>query len=120
MIMDIATGAFTELELEQPNASSLNVGRFYFDEHAFAKARAILLQAKVSRPDWLIIDEVGKLEILQERGFEPVVSDLVELYKSDPAQKLLLVIRDSLLEDAIQRYDLNNASIIHDLKTLGK
>lgn len=63
-------------------------------------------------PDWVIVDEVGKLEIEQHTGIEPALSQIIDLYKVNAKGSLLLVIRDYLLEQAIAHYKLNAVTIL--------
>lgn len=54
----------------------------------------------------------------RKQGLEPAVSGIISNYRQDQGNKLLLVIRDTLLEQAIVHYHLQGASIIHHLKDL--
>jgi len=82
----------------------LQVGRFSFYLEAFKQARMSLRRTFLRRPGWLIIDEIGPLE-LAGRGFEPVVGRIIPWYQTQPhTEKLLLVIRDHLLESVLENY----------------
>jgi molybdopterin-guanine dinucleotide biosynthesis protein A len=60
-----------------------------------------------------VIDEIGRLEIDHSSGFEPMVSECIESVKtSSHNTKLLLVIRDYLLEKAIAYYQLQDAIVL--------
>lgn len=116
-LLDIKTGAYHYLELNETIDNTIAVGRFYFDKNVFEKAQQILLSALQLRPEWLVIDEIGKLEIEQALGLEPAVGRIINEYKH-PAKNLLLVIRDSLLSKAIDHYKLENAVVVNHLNSL--
>jgi len=116
-LLDIKTGAYHDLELDETADNTIAVGRFYFDKNVFEKAQQILLNALQLRPEWLVIDEIGKLEIEQGLGLEPAVGRIINEYKHT-AKNLLLVIRDSLLSKAIDHYKLENAVVVNHLNSL--
>ena len=64
-------------------------------------------------PAWLLIDEVGKLETEQGEGLEPAVLQTIATYRQQKDNRLLLVIRDTLLEQALRKYDLYGCNIIN-------
>lgn len=89
-----------------------HIGKFYFDDTVFMEARNILLKAAERQPQWLVLDEVGRLE-MNMNGFEPVVTQLVRQYKQQEGNaKFLLVIRDYLLEESFEHYGLNNDMVL--------
>jgi molybdopterin-guanine dinucleotide biosynthesis protein A/nucleoside-triphosphatase THEP1 len=99
----------------------INVGRFNFSNEAFNYARNHLKEVNFDDFDWVIIDEIGKLELLSANGFEPELSALINRFKvHQGTTKLILVIRDSLLQLAMEFYEIKNAKVIgiKDLPTL--
>ena len=88
----------------------VHVGNFAFDKNVFDWARAELINALENRPEWLIIDEVGKLELIGE-GYEPAVYELIKKSKDYPGTKFLFVIRDSLLQSFFEYYELNKKDV---------
>ncbi len=112
MLYDISTGKIFSFQLpgSQPNAQ--NIGRFYFKRETFDLARRLLLQAANQSLDWIVVDEVGPLE-LQGLGFEPAVSQLIELQKDESTQwNLLLVVRESLVQAVQQKYNIKDAKFL--------
>lgn len=81
------------------------VGSYKFNPEVFEWGRRKISEASVSNHiDWLVIDEIGLLE-LDGKGLEPAVSEIIsnrENYKFN----LLLIVRDSLLEEVFKKYDL--------------
>lgn len=91
---------------------SITIGKFTFLKSAFTTAQEILKNALNHQPEWLIIDEIGKLE-MQNEGLEPqLTSTLYDFSEQSPQTKILLIIRETLLEAAIKKYHLQKAEII--------
>ncbi len=93
-------------ELSHPH-DGLIVGRFVFSRDALAWGREALRQAANRQPDWLVIDEIGKLE-LRDQGLEP---ELGRVIKNNTAKKgLILVVRDELFENVLKKYGIKEYS----------
>jgi nucleoside-triphosphatase len=91
-----------------PGEPVVEIGRFRFYQSAFEQARRILLRDLEAAPAWLIIDEIGKLELKGE-GLEPAAGLLISRYRDgNVTGKLLLVVRDYLLEEVREHYQLLN------------
>ena len=114
MIFDLRLKTFHSFEVKDTySGEKVTIGHFLFAKSAFAKAQDILMDALLQSLDWIIIDEVGKLEIEQGEGLEPSVLRVVRAFQSGLiAGKLLLVIRDTLLEMAIEKYELVGCRIL--------
>jgi nucleoside-triphosphatase THEP1 len=113
MIYDIARNKFHSFEVDQTyGADVIMVGKFLFAKTAFTQAQEIIEKAMAGQYDWTIIDEVGKLEVEQGEGFEPAILRLVRAFQSGKKGKLLLVIRDSLLVKAMEKYELLGCKIM--------
>jgi molybdopterin-guanine dinucleotide biosynthesis protein A/nucleoside-triphosphatase THEP1 len=111
-LLDIASGNNYTLQLRE-NDQGLKIGRFVFDETVFQKGNDILLDTFNKDHDWTVVDEVGKLEMFQGRGLEPAVSKLITYFQSSQTnKKLLLIIRDYLLDEAIAHYKLQDAKLL--------
>lgn len=114
-LFDIEQNKFYDFEVKNPLPTDeiTPIGKFNFYTHIFAKAQQIITNNNVN---YLIIDEIGRLELNQNKGLEPVLSKVISTYTSHQAKGcLILVIRDYLLEDCIKKYHLQLAKIIHDL-----
>ena len=57
-----------------------------------------------SQPEWLIIDEYGKLELKGE-GLEPAITSILNNWKVEKRINLLIIIRDYLVSDLIKKFD---------------
>jgi len=93
-------------------AQGIRIGRFVFDEDVFGIARGILLDSMHTRRQWTIADEIGRLEMDEGKGLEPAIQQVIEHFKQPGHTKLLLVIRDYLLQQAIAHYKLQDAVVL--------
>ena len=120
-IFDVATKDFFDIECiyrENTKEPITSIGRFHFYTSSFEHANSIILSALGQKPDWLVIDEVGRLE-LEGQGFYTSIVLAVHVY-NQPAYpfNLLITVRDSLLAEVISFFKINNCHIIHDLELL--
>lgn len=100
------------IPMEDPESGDVSIGRFKFQSAAFAHGLRALQASLSARCDWIVVDELGPLEVRRGQGFEPGFGNWLSQWKSHPEPpNLLLVIRDFLLQEAINRYDLRNAQI---------
>lgn len=106
----VATGEIWKAQCEDISTSEtvLNIGRFSFYEEAFNKANNILLAISPTN-DFLVIDEIGKLE-LKQQGF---YSSLTTILHHQPAKNLLLVVRDSLVKEVVASFGIGNFRLVH-------
>jgi molybdopterin-guanine dinucleotide biosynthesis protein A/nucleoside-triphosphatase THEP1 len=111
-LLDIHNQTYYNLQL-QDDEIGIKIGRFVFDDKVFSMAREIITKAINGQFEWIVIDEIGRLEINQNLGLEPAISELIEAYKSNQiASKILLIVRDYLLHDVINHYQLNNVVVL--------
>lgn len=90
------------------------IGKYHFSIAAFEKANHIIKNSTLSKNDWLIIDEIGKLE-LQEKGFH---SSLKSILTSSSKINLLIVVRDTLIKEVTDFYQISHFTIISTLDEL--
>ena len=116
-LYDIAAKAYHDFEKDAETCPDhTQIGTFIFDNAIFKYGQDILLNATKQWPRWLVIDEVGKLEMEQKQGWEPVLTNVIKLHNdTDNECDMLLVVRDYLLNDAIAHYGLH-AAIVLDKK----
>ena len=120
-ILNLETKEVFAVECDDPDNTKeklVTVGKYHFYAAAFEKANSILLGAVSSNPEWLVIDEVGKLE-LEGKGFYPAVKKIID----DQEEKItttnnILVVRDSLRAEVINFFKINKYIIIHRLEDL--
>lgn len=110
-VIEPLDGRLEEVVEDRANGD-LEIGRFKFRSAAFAAGMDALHRALEAQVDWIIVDEIGPLEVRREVGFEPAFGDWLQKFRSLPERpNLLLVIRDFLLDEAVIRYDLSQAVI---------
>lgn len=90
------------------------IGNYRFSYAAFEKANHIIKNSIMLNTDWLIIDEIGKLE-LQEKGFH---SSLKSILTSSSKINLLIVVRDTLIKEVTDFYQISHFTIISTLDEL--
>ena len=119
-ILDLYTKEVFDIECtDAANTKELltSVGRFHFYTVAFEKANKIVLTALDQTPDWLVIDEAGKLE-LDGKGFYESIVKAVDLYNNDKPGNLLITVRESLSTEVISFFKVKNVQVIHQLEDL--
>ena len=106
------------MEVTGPSSSLrtdvITVGRFVFSKAAFDKAIQIIRDA-IHAGGWLVIDEIGPMEI-REEGFFDVLKEVLMLRK----EKIILVVREGMAEQVIKYFNINDAETLHDITTLKK
>jgi len=100
--------------LETSSDNAILIGKYAFDPNVFSWAREQLLKGLKTNPEVLIVDEIGFLELKGE-GMEPAFSSVLNSLKKMKETTILLVVRESLLEEVIGFYNLNKVIIIKDL-----
>jgi len=94
--MDAATKEMFPMEADADEKEILSIGRFQFSAAGFQKATTILHNAIQQNEGWLIIDEVGPLELKGE-GFCDVIFEILE--SASKQLKIVLVVREELLNE---------------------
>lgn len=85
----------------------IRIGKYRFLKSSFDWAQNELLLASRQKPEWIIIDEIGPLE-LNGKGLEPAVSTIIEQIQNQGQFELLLVVREKLLDQFLQSYDIKD------------
>ncbi len=120
-ILDLYTKEIFDIECPDAEIAKeplTSVGRFHFYTDAFEKGNSIIMQALTQRYDWLIIDEAGKLE-LEGKGFYASIVKAVEIFQDTRTTgNLLLTVRETLCEEVIWFFKIENARVIHQLDEL--
>jgi len=94
-----------------PAQEIVQIGNYAFLNSAFQWARSELQFAMNEKPPYLIVDEIGPLE-LSGKGLEPMVTTLLEDYERSLKNRIILVVREHLLEKVISHYNLEDQVII--------
>jgi nucleoside-triphosphatase THEP1 len=80
------------------------IGNYNFLTSVFEWGRNEMYYAFLGKPEWLIIDEIGPLELRGE-GMEPEVNKIMA-DSSQTDMNVVLVVRKSLIENVIEHYGL--------------
>lgn len=96
--------------------SSIKVGNYILDKTILKKISDYLAQMKPHDFGLIVVDEIGKLELKNE-GYEPGLSRLIQnFHKEQPSCSLILVVRDSLLLQVIEKYKLENYEVAGNIR----
>lgn len=112
-LYDVKQQQVFDLESKEtlPAHEIIPVGRFQFLSSGFKQAQQIIVNGIGS--NYLVIDEIGRLELNENKGLEPVLGEVIKQYVSKTVNgTLILVIRDYLLEACMEKYALHEAQII--------
>jgi nucleoside-triphosphatase len=91
------------------NEETLSVGRFVFSKASFEKAIQMIRDA-IHKQGWLVIDEIGPLE-LRGDGFCEVLKEVL----TERKEKILLVAREGMAEKVKEHFGINTAKIIKEI-----
>ncbi|WP_452229736.1 nucleoside-triphosphatase [Lacinutrix sp. MEBiC02404] len=108
-----------ELETESESEDVIRIGHFKFLKPAFKEANDYLISiASEAENKYLIIDEIGKLELRNE-GLHRSAEALISRFKKDNAHHVIVVVRDYLLDAVLKHYAISEYKILtkEDLET---
>ena len=120
-MLDLNTKDVFDIECtDVENTSELlsSIGRFHFYSKVFEKANSILLDALALNPEWLVIDEAGKLELEGKGLFDAIIKTTDAYNNKRNTGNLLITVRDSLCEEVISFFKFKDYRIINELEEL--
>lgn len=106
VFMDASTKDIFEMETTD-STDSILIGKYMFSKKGFSKAIDILSTASKNNTGWLVIDEVGPLE-LKKQGFYTILQEIIS--KEYNVLKLMLVVRETLVEDVIRFFNFTKTN----------
>lgn len=106
---DVNTKNIFLMECEADEKEVLEVGKYMFSKSAFLRAEKIILSALKQQAGWLIIDEIGPLE-LKGKGLADV---LKEVLSKNSQLKILLVIREHLLGEITAYFGISTYTLFN-------
>lgn len=111
-IKHILSGETRLLEVIQDfdQQNIISIGDYKFSADVFEWAQSQLLISFNRNPEWIIIDEVGKLE-MDNKGLEPAVSEIINNLNKDIDINLVFVVRDYLIPNFLKKYSLTKNDI---------
>jgi nucleoside-triphosphatase THEP1 len=120
-ILDMHTKEVFDIEctdMANTTETLISVGRFHFYLSAFEKVNSIILNSLSQDPDWLVIDEAGKLE-LDGKGFYDSLTAAAVYYNNKKNRgNLLITVRESLCTKVIKFFNLRGCISIYQLDEL--
>ena len=97
---------------ETKDYNIISIGPFQFLKSSFQKANDYLLQSNAQRDcSYLVIDELGKLE-LKNIGLHDTAKSIITQHENSKSNHLILVVRESLLNDIITHYNISEYSVL--------
>jgi nucleoside-triphosphatase len=99
----IPDDAYYNMEAAENETEILRVGRFLFSATQFEKTNNSILKW-LNEPGWkyLVIDEIGPLELVQQKG---LYISLCGVLETDFDKTFILVVRKSLSEQVKELFD---------------
>lgn len=98
-VVDVASGERRSLAMVERDALRATVGQYRFDPAVEAWALHVLLTSLDQPLDIAIIDEIGPLELLQGKGYAPVLERLPHAR----CRSAVILVRTSLAETLVER-----------------
>lgn len=99
-------------EVDNEHEAVIEVGPFRFLKSAFVEGNEFLIsEALKMKSKYVIIDELGKLE-LKNNGLHQAAEVLIPQYIMNEHFHLILVVRESLLQETISHYHISEYSIL--------
>lgn len=80
---------------------------FYFNPLAIKKGESILRLA-IQENDWIVLDELGKLDI-EGHLWGPIFKELIQVQN----KKWIISVRTAFVEDVIRHWQLQNEEVLH-------
>lgn len=105
-LYDISSGENKLLEADADDRKNniIVIGKYKFSEKIFKWGRNVLKNASTQNLTYLIIDEIGHLE-LEGRGLSPTADEIIRKNNSILPQ-LILVVRDTLINQFLEHFQL--------------
>ncbi len=105
-MMDLATGKHqTFARIREPDEAT-TIGVYQITDEAIEWARRVLASALLANTDWVVIDEIGPLELHQGAGFAFALEALADPLRVPNA---IVIVRETLtreLTDRLGRTDI--------------
>ncbi len=97
-----------EMQTTSKEKETIEVGRFLFSKSGFEEVnQRLITDADRLESEWLVIDEIGSLE-LKGKGLFPALEYLL----SQNHYKVIIVVRSKLLKQITDQFGLSMAKVI--------
>jgi len=106
-LLHISSNEMKRLEFSETEVRSTftNIGKYSFDSHVFEWANKKLMETLNTKPEYVVIDEIGPLE-LQGQGLEPAVSELL-IKQREELDNIIVIVRSTLMQEFLLHYKLD-------------
>jgi nucleoside-triphosphatase THEP1 len=104
VFINISTREQWLMEALEDAEENISIGKYRFSSKGFAKAISLIRESKQLR-GWLVIDEIGPLE-LRGAGFHDVLREVL----AERKDKIVLVVREGLVEQVTGAFDIKEYS----------
>ena len=82
-----------------PDGDAATVGEYAFDDAVLAETLAVLLRDLATPLDLVVIDEIGRLELIQSGGYAPALAAVAETQ----ARVVVFTVRESYVQALAER-----------------
>ncbi|MDX1700105.1 MAG: nucleoside-triphosphatase, partial [Melioribacteraceae bacterium] len=104
MLYHISSKVMKVFEVDKESSKTVSIGKYIFLKESFDWANQKILQSYNDEPDYLVIDEIGKLELRKEGLHDSFATILKSISHSNTS--LILVIRNYLLNEVMRTYNI--------------
>lgn len=98
--LDISTGEEFPMEAAGDETEIISIGKFKFSKNNFSRAIQVL-KRDIGKQGWLIVDEVGPIELKGE-GFAEILTEMI----AERSGNILLVVREGLLQNVVKQFGI--------------
>jgi nucleoside-triphosphatase THEP1 len=100
LFYSINDSSYYDMEAAPNEKNVLSVGKFQFSATAFTKTEELISAwSNQSHWNWIIIDEIGPLELVQQKG---LYNSFRKLIQATGKYNLLIVVRPSLIQQVLE------------------
>lgn len=85
---------------------AVSVGPFVFSQAVLRWGQEEISRGLGADVEWIIVDEVGPLEVRRNSGWEPAVGAALRARKEHPRTKFVIVVRPSLKAELMSHYGI--------------
>lgn len=109
MLYHISSKELRVLEVQEQSHLTISIGDYNFLLDTFNWANQKLIDGFSKNPEWLIVDEIGKLELDKKGLFDSAEFILKNVNNTNT--KIILVIRDYLVKSVLEFFNLHENEI---------
>ncbi len=109
-MMDLATGQHQTFARVVESGGLATVGVYRMSEEGVEWARKVLASALLANADWIVIDEIGPLELHEGRGFAFALQPLADPLRVPNA---IVIVREALADEFAERLGRTDIVRVH-------